>query len=203
MKNFDVKDLKYNGLVIDRIKIHSKNKGIKYKRSEILFNLLCFEKNIDNASKIVGLSKNQINRFIDRNNMFKSDGESFLDENKFSNELIKWEMEVFVESWILNTIYDDSLTDYSKPTGLSKQKLKEIYDFYKGFKDEIINLLKNISLKLMESKFDLDEIEEIIGLNFYKMGFNEKYYSEKYYEKTNSYYFNKYLDCLKKECGVN
>ena len=104
--SFDAENLNDADFLQDRVKIHSKNKGIRYKRSEILFNLLCFEKNIDNASKIVGLSENQINKFIERNSMFKSDDEkSFLDKNKLSDILNKWKMEVFVESWILEKIY--------------------------------------------------------------------------------------------------
>ena len=191
VKKFDKDGIVDTGYLDDMIKIHSKNKGIRYKQREILFNLLDFENNIENASEIIGWGVDEVEKFIDDNSMFKSQNQSrILDKNKLYGELDKWKIQALAESFTLGEVHDYSLEEYSEVTDFDIKFIKKFFKCHEKFKENLLNELRQIAYILSEMNFDFNQIMIITGLR------------EDEFKVSGNYYYEKYIEELSSECGV-
>ena len=166
--------------VIEKMKNHFINIGIKEMQMEILIKLLTLENNIENASKITALSIDRINEIIQDND------KTILDGNKLKEELGLWDLEILIEVLVIDGIHSDEISDFIQLSGLDKKDFKKIYDCHKKFRDEFSDFYSRVLKDLAGRNFDYSEIEEISGLNMYTRGYDD-------------YYFTKFEQYLSKE----
>ena len=173
--------------VTDKMENHFTNMGINSKRYRILLDLLQMENNPENASRITGLSRGEIDEFITENAMFESDDEdTVLDSAKIKREMHLWNCELLVECIAVDGLEDYQIEDYSRLSGIDEDYFKRIHKLYGEFKDELHDLLEQMAFNLMDKEVDWEEIEEITGQDIY-------------WKTPSDYYFKKYKDCLRDE----
>ena len=178
-------ELNYPGLERYDVYTYITRKIRNYVQELHVLNLLSVEGNLKRVAFISNIPDERIERVLEKNSMFCSNGK--IDMKRIEDKCRIWKRELEVEIAKRSTDGWPAVENNVKLLGLDKYKLEEIFNSYHSQEGEEFEFRKGIVERLMADAHSIQDISEISGIaQFYvDLNVDDAYYSR---------YFSRYYD---------